>query len=470
MAQKLLVQEINRGKSEMDYHVLCIDDDAEFLTGLKFDLQKVYRCTTVQTVREGLEIIQRESVDLVLLDVGLGEENGIEGLRLIKKADPTLDVVMVSGYSDSQTIVAAVRAGASDYMCKPFEMGELIAVVEKLEQVKKVRNHHDALISDLNKSDTKSRILGVSQSFRDILGKADRLKGYDANILIEGESGTGKELLARYIHNLENDPRRPFIAINCAAIPDTLIESEFFGYEKGAFTGASCRRIGKFELASGGDIFLDEISALKVELQAKILRVLQEKEICRIGGSSAIKVAFRVISATNDDIEGMIARGLFRMDLFHRLRVVHLRIPPLRKRAEDIPLLTKHFLDKYTKPNHRKEISDETIELFEKYRWPGNIRELENLVHNLIIMVPNGTIDADNLPDWIRGTAVMKDNGEDFAPYSDGLTLKECLEQTEKIYLEKLLAATGGNKSKAAIELKVSRTTLHSRLKELGIK
>lgn len=454
----------------MDYHILCIDDDPDFLTGLRFELDKLYRSSVALTLGQGLQIIQRETVDLVLLDVGLGEENGIEGIRQIKRADPSLDVVMVSGFKDAKLIVSAIRAGASDYICKGFEMDELIAIVEKLQRVRQVRNCRDALLSDLKAQGARSRMLGISSKFRDILDKADRLKNHNANILIEGESGTGKELLARYIHNIEGDPHRPFIAVNCAAIPDTLIESELFGHEKGAFTGAIARRIGKFELSNGGDIFLDEISALKPELQAKILRTLQEKEVVRIGGAFPIKVNFRVISATNEDLEQMIASGKFRMDLYHRLCVIRLSLPPLKERTEDIPLLTKHFLDKHSRPGHHKDISPKALEMLKLYRWPGNIRELENLIQNLIIMSPEGTIEANDMPEWVRDVKTRDQRPEELDPtLYKSLTLKECLRRTEKVYIERALNLAKGNRSKTARDLSMSRTTLHARLKELGI-
>lgn len=452
----------------MNYHVLCIDDDANFLTKMKFDLGKQCRLSTATNLGDGTRVVQNNSVDLVFLDIGLGQENGIEGLRQIKALDPSLDVVMVSGHRDPRLIVQAVRAGASDYICKPFEKDELVAVMEKLEHVKMLRDHHDALLAGLNPSDAMSRIVGVSRAVRDLLDKAARLKGHDANVLIEGESGTGKELVARYLHSIEDAKHRPFIAVNCAAIPENLIESELFGHEKGSFTGAIARKIGKFELANGGDIFLDEISSLRLDLQAKILRVLQEKEICRIGGQSTIKVGFRVISATNENLDAMVAHGTFRMDLFHRLRVVQLGMPPLRGRAEDIPLLVRHFLGKYSKPGHHKEMSPEALEYFKTYRWPGNVRELENIVHNLIIMSPNGVIGEADLPGWIKKSAGTSD-ATAVSAAANAKTLKECLKTAEKAYIEKALRAVNGNKSKAAADLDVSRTTLHTKLKELGI-
>lgn len=453
-----------------DMHVLCIDDDPDFLVCMKHELSCFCRCSTAVNLSQGMRLIQAETVDVVLLDIGLGVENGIDGLKMIKKEDPSIDVVMVTGLRSPKLIIESVRAGAFDYLVKPPNVEELILLLEKLNRTRRVQTRHDALISDLNARSSSSNMIGVSDSFRDVLSKADRIRGHEANTMIEGENGTGKELLVRYIHDLEGDPRRPFIAVNCASIPETLIESELFGHEKGAFTGAVARRIGKFELANGGDIFLDEISSLKPELQAKLLRVLQEREIMRIGGLHPIKIKFRVISATNENVDELVASGRFRMDLLHRLRVVHLNVPPLRERVEDIPLLIAHFLKKYSRHDMIKELSDTAVGILKKYSWPGNIRELENLVHNLNIMSPGNVIDHKDLPDWVKPRPTIPSTSPiAWIDNCHEMPLKECLNRMEKIYLEKILQKNGGNKSKTAEMLDMSRTTLHFRIRDLGI-
>jgi len=466
MVQELLKRRANKKGDKVDYHILCIDDDPSFLASLKLELDRTYRCSIASDLRSGLSIIQRETVDLVLLDIRLGAEDGIEGLREIKKLDPSVDVVMVTGHKDPKLIISSVKAGASDYICKPFEFEELAVVIEKLRQVRQMRTRHDALIEGMMTADTRSRLLGISRAFLDVLDKAGRVKGHNANILIEGESGTGKELLARYIHSLECNPRRPFIAINCAAIPDALLESELFGHEKGSFTGATYRKIGKFELANGGDIFLDEISALKPELQAKILRVLQEKEISRIGSVVPVSVNFRVIAATNDDMDALVRDGRFRTDLFHRLCVIRLRMPPLRERKEDIPLLVDHFLKKYSRPPHNKTVSPSAMKALMRYNWPGNIRELENLIHNLVIMAPNGSIEVGDLPSWIvyriESEATLREGDKT-------LSLEEHIARVERMHIQRALEASEGNRSKAAKLLNMSRTTLYWKLKQLGL-
>lgn len=452
-----------------NFHILCIDDDADFLTGMRITLNKIYKCSTAGTLSEGLKIIQNETVDLVLLDISLGDENGIDVLKQIKKADSSIDVVMVTGHRDPKLVVESIRAGASDYICKPFETDDLTAVIEKLQQIRALKNRHDAMIEEQNSADTSSRLLGTSPAFRRLLDMAGRVRGYDANILIEGESGTGKELLARYVHSQEHNLRRPFIAVNCASIPETLIESELFGHEKGAFTGAFGRRIGKFELANNGDIFLDEISTLKPDLQAKMLRVLQEKEICRIGGSTPIKTNFRVIAATNEKLETMVAQGLFRMDLYHRLRVVYLHIPPLRERNEDIPLLVRHFLFKYGRQGSFKDVSPAAMDLLKHYAWPGNIRELENLVHNLIIMSPNNVIGEHELPGWITAKPLSQADITAKVNADSAFSLGDHRRSAERECLVKALNKCNWNKSRTANMLNISRTTLHCMFKKLQI-
>lgn len=460
----------------MPYNILCIDDDPEFLLGLKLQLKKNYTIKTALTLQEGIQSIREETTDLVLLDIGLGQEDGMDGLRQIKQINPSIDVVMVTGYKDPKFIIQAIRNNAADYLCKPFELEELIAIIEKLQAIKSMRDRHDALIANLNPVDTRARLLGNSAVFRNLLEQANRVKGHMANILIQGESGTGKELLARYIHSLEENPQRPFIAVNCSAIPEGLIESELFGHERGSFTGALQRKIGKFELASSGDIFLDEISTLKMDLQVKILRVLQEREIVRVGGNIPIRVDFRVISATNENLEAKTDRNEFRMDLFHRLRVIQLQIPPLRERKEDIPLLVAYFLEKYGRAAGKKRITAEALRRLQNYYWPGNIRELENVVHSVVILSPSDIISEDHLPTWTMNSVLKKpveQEQQESTPLipsvSGEITLKDYVKQAEKIYIEHMLSTHKGDKTKAAEAMDVGRTTLYGKLKELGL-
>lgn len=462
----------------MPYTIISIDDDINFLTTLRLRFKKKYNFLTTISLAEGLQEIKCKDVDLVLLDISLsGGENGLDGIRQIKQLSPETDVVMVTGSKDPKTVIQAIRAGALDYLCKPFDDNELTAIIEKHISLKDIRDKKNALIEELNPIDTRSRILGTSITFRTLMERAGRVKGHKANILVLGESGTGKELLARYIHSLEENSRRPFIAVNCAAIPEGLIESELFGHERGAFTCAHHRKIGKFELANGGDIFLDEISCLKPALQAKILRVLQEKEIVRVGANSPIPVDFRVISASNENLDDKVAKNEFRVDLYHRLRVVELQIPPLRERRGDIPLLIAYFLDKFGRKNGPKRISAEALRRLQEYSWPGNVRELENIIHSVTILSPGDTITCEHLPRWAKdptGEAIVNQN------HSPGKTLilpqklasvpyKDFVRRAEKIYIQHALEENHGDKTRTAEQLKMGRTTLYGKLRELDL-
>lgn len=457
----------------MAYRIVWIDDDVDLLIGMRSVLSSQFDCATATSVEEGLKRLREVPTDLVLLDINIGSNNGLEALRDIKALFPATDVVMVTGVTDPTSIITAIRNGASDYLCKPFSPDELLAVIEKLNVLSTLRDKQQALIADLNRPDQQRPFIGSSKSFHTLLEHARRLKGHHANILITGESGTGKELMARYIHSNENEPQRPFIAVNCAAIPEGLIESELFGHEKGSFTGAIGRKVGKFELANGGDIFLDEISSLRLDLQAKILRVLQEREICRIGGSTTIRVNFRVIAATNDDLGAKVAKNEFRSDLYHRLRVVELAIPSLRNRTEDIPMLVSHFLERFSPKGTRKTISESAMNLLKTYSWPGNIRELENLIHSLVILTPANMIDLVHLPAWIRkgisSPSAIHALAQSINGKSDTVPLRKVIQQIERQYIEETLRRYDGDKSRAADALRIGRTTLYGKLKELGI-
>lgn len=464
----------------MAYNILCIDDDSEFLLTMKIGLRKKYDFFSTTSLAEGLQEIKRNGIDLVLLDITLGTtENGLEGLKQIKQLSPDIDVVMLTGMKDPKVIVETIRAGAVDYLCKPIVIEELIAIIEKHQSMREMKDRHNALINELNPIDSRTRLLGSSPSFRFLMDQAYRLKNHIANVLIYGESGTGKELLARHIHSLEEKNHRPFIAVNCAAIPEGLIESELFGHERGSFTGALGKKIGKFELANGGDIFLDEISSLKLDLQAKILRVLQEKEIVRVGGNTHIPVNFRVLSATNENIYEMVNKGTFRVDLYHRLKVVELHIPPLRERKEDISMLVAYFLDKFGKSRGPKKISAEALRLLQQYPWPGNVRELENVIHGLTILSPGEVITSQHLPQCIKISTGMETIDKSALATKDEMILlpedlatvkyRDFVKEAEKIFIKRALEHHNGDKTKTATMLNMGRTTLYGKLKELNL-
>jgi len=454
----------------MRVNILCIDDDQDFLTSVKLSLKNDYEIFTTNSIAGGVAMLGREKVDLILLDVGIGDENGIDGIQHLKKVKPQVDIVMLSGVRDPKMVVKAVRAGAFEYLTKPFDRDELEAVIEKLGATWRVRERYDALLEERDAELRKKEFTHTSFAVRRLLDQAAHLKGRSANVLVVGETGTGKELLARYIHKLEDNPRRPFVAVNCAAIPENLLEAELLGHEAGAFTGAVKRRIGKFELADGGDIFLDEISSLKTDLQAKILRVLEEREFCRVGGNDVIHADFRVIAATNEPLEDKVARSEFRMDLYHRLRVIELNMPPLRDRKEDIPLLVEQFLRKYAEGTP-KSISPEAMEQLVAYNWPGNVRELQNVIHSMVILTQGDVIKKEHLPSWaLNGCGSVGEN----APRAimptlsqNVVTLKEYVQKAERNYIEFVLNHCDGDKTKTAQKLDVGRTTLYGKMKEL---
>ncbi|MBI4212015.1 MAG: sigma-54-dependent Fis family transcriptional regulator [Deltaproteobacteria bacterium] len=457
----------------MTERLLFIDDDLNFLNSLS-NVVELHHHTLFKAphLNEGLDILKHHPIDLLFIDVGLGAESGILAVKAMKKQYPQLNIVMLSACRDPKIVVDAMRAGALDYITKPLDSAKFCGVMQLVGQQTRTQGRKES-------SSEKSLALGKgraiifrSRKFQAIIQQADQLKGHHANVLITGETGTGKELLARYLHQIEGKSDRPFIAVNCAAIPDHLMETELFGAERGAYTGSHARRIGKFELADGGDIFLDEIGSLKSNLQAKILRVLQEKEFSRIGGSATIPTNFRVIAATNDKLEQMVSRNQFRLDLYHRLRVIEIHMPALRVRIDDIPLLVDHFLKKHAL-GPVKRMSSAAMEKLLAYYWPGNVRELENVIQSLVILCPEEMIDADHLPTWsMNGVTVADAQPQKMnQPSPNGAVepLKNYLYRAESSYLQHVLMTTKGDKSKAAKVLDVGRTTLYSKLREYGL-
>lgn len=461
----------------MTMGILCIDDDKNFLIHLQLQLEEHFKIFPALGVREGMELLSKNNIDAVLLDIGLSDIDGIAGLKMIKEKYAEMPVVMLTAHREPKMVAESLKAGAVDYICKPFETEELVSTLKKIEEAVRLHERNDALLAEMNVGAEGREIIGKSPLVKQLIEKAAMLKGYNANVLIEGKSGTGKELFARYVHSIEENPIRPFIAINCAAIPDYLIESELFGHEKGAFTGAVAKKIGKFELAHGGDIFLDEISSLKIELQAKILRALQEKSFYRIGGNKQVHSDFRVIASTNFDLEEMIEKGTFRSDLFHRLRVVHLKIPSLAERKEDIPELARFFLKKYSRAGEVKTLDLGAMNILMEYDWSGNIRELENVMHSLIIMTRSDVILAKDMPEWLTSKLSTKslyelNNGifaADHESISGHLSLKDFLRRAERQFVKMTLLKHNGDRTKTAEALKLARSTFYLKLRELEL-
>jgi DNA-binding NtrC family response regulator len=454
----------------MSHHILCIDDNRNFLCNLKASLDAKYQVSIATSFKEATQVLNQNPVDLVFLDVNLGAaKNGISNISQIKEIDPSVVIIMLSGYKNPNLIVDAIKEGASDYLYKPYPHEDLISVIERNLTKKQVIDRNEALVEHYNEPIKGVQIIGQSPAMQDLLEKAKKMTGHFASILIEGESGTGKEVLARYIYSLEENPKRPFIVVNCAAIPSGLIESELFGHEKGAFTGACQRKIGKFELANGGDLFLDEVNSLTPDFQAKLLRVLQEREFFRVGGNQSIKVQVRVISATNRDLYQEYLKGNFREDLLYRLRVIKFTIPPLRARMEDVKPLLHHFLKKYSGPGAKKQISADVLQRFQSYPWQGNIRELENIIQSLLILAKEDEIKLTDLPDWIQNNVALpcqthQHKSTALVYQKIDQSLKEFLSHQEKSFIHNVLKQNDGNLTKTARVLKISRTTLYKRM------
>ncbi|MBC7189063.1 sigma-54-dependent Fis family transcriptional regulator, partial [Candidatus Aerophobetes bacterium] len=374
--------------------ILIIDDEVGILDTVSGILEdEGYTTLTAKDAETAIEILDKEDVDLVFLDVWLPKMSGIEAIKKIKEKDFHIPVIMISGHGNVEVAVQAVKLGAFDFLEKPLSMERIILTAERALQFKSLEKENIKLRSSILK---KYELVGNSQAMKKIKSQIEMIARGDSRVLILGESGTGKELVARMIHSLSPRANAPFIEVNCAAIPQELIESELFGHEKGAFTGAIDKKIGKFELANEGTLFLDEIGDMSLLTQAKLLRVIETQKFQRVGGTRDITVNVRIISATNKDLTEEIKKGNFREDLYYRLNVVPVYISPLRERKEDIPELVNYFMDEFSREKgwRRKKISDDAMRILKNYDWPGNVRELKNAVERLMIMIPQETIEA----------------------------------------------------------------------------
>jgi DNA-binding NtrC family response regulator len=404
--------------------------------------------------------------------------NGLDALARIKQLQPTLPVIVMTGQSTTNTAIEATKRGAFDYQLKPFEPAEMLQTIAKALEAARLMKGHLALGPETIEPSTDA-IVGQSSPMQQLYKAIGRVAQTDATVLIRGESGTGKELVARAIYEHSVRRHSPLVVINCAAIPETLLESELFGYEPGAFTGAVTRRIGKFEQADGGSIFLDEIGDIPLMVQAKILRVLQDRTFQRLGGNETIQADVRVLCATNRDLEKSIAAGDFRDDLYHRLNVVTIHVPPLRERRDDIPCLVDYFLARSSRAAHveRPPLAPDALESLMKYSWPGNVRELEHLVQRLIIFSGGYTIQAHDLP-WAQTPAAMHDLNEDSCRQLVRTYLDSCrsdrayldlVEKIERLLIAEALRRCQGNQTHAAQLLGLPRPTLHARLQKFGL-
>ncbi len=444
--------------------ILLIDDEKGIRESLSIMLRmEGYDVTTCEHATTALELIEKGSqYDFIVCDVRLPQMDGITFLTLLREKGIDSVVIMITAYGNIDTSIECIKKGADDYITKPLKTEELILRMKMAEEKKNLKRDNIRLRNKLNKTEEFSDFISASQQVKEIKELALKASQYKTTVLITGESGTGKELLAKFIH--ENSPRKnkPFIAVNCAAIPATLLESELLGHQKGAFTGANETRIGLIEQANGGTIFLDEIGEIPFNLQSKLLRVLQEQEIRRVGDSKTIKVDVRVIAATNRDLEEEVNKGTFRADLFYRINVLPIKIPPLRERKDDIPILIDHFVKKFNKKlgKNIKGFSPQALSKILKHPWYGNVRELENFVERSMILAESEIIDHIELP----GANTKKE--ESLELWLDTLSLDEAKARIEKAYIEKALEKTKGNRTKAAQVLGISRRNLLYKIKE----
>lgn len=455
-------------RSQSFQRILAVDDDPRTLESLRIIFENRYEFFTAPGGQEALETLSRKSVDLVFLDVNMpGGISGLEVLKRIKDSGENIQVVMVTAENSVKTAVEAMKLGAWDYIVKPFEPDEILTVVEKSIENNRLKKEVIYFRSQVQPTSFKN-IVGKSKAVQDVCLMVAKVAPTDATVLIQGESGTGKELVARAIHFASRRSQAPFLAVNCAGIPENLLETELFGYERGAFTNADRQKLGKFELANEGTIFLDEISSLRLDMQGKILRVLQQKEIERVGGTKTIKIDVRVISATNIHLKKAVEEGKFREDLFYRLNVIPVSVPSLRERKEDVPLLVQHFLEINNQKfkNKIQGVSEKAMKYLTEYSWPGNIRELENMVERLSVLSEKNMIGTEDLPFDIY--VKQRNYLESFL--SESLILKDAKENFERQFITAALERAGWNQTEAARVLGIHRNTLLLKTDQLGVK
>jgi two-component system, NtrC family, nitrogen regulation response regulator NtrX len=444
--------------------LLIVDDEPSILQSLGGLLSdEGFEVTTAANGYEALKTIEAEAPDLVLLDIWMPGIDGIETLKEIKKENPNIQVIIITGHGTIETAVTATKLGAFDLIEKPLSIDKVIVAINNALNFRRLEEENKYL---RKKTLEKNSINGDSPITLELKNNIAKASPTDTWILISGENGTGKELVARMIHHLSPRADHPLIDVSCAAIPENLIESELFGHEKGAFSGATSKKIGKFELASNGSIFLDEIGDMSLKTQAKILRVLQEQKIQRVGGSRTISVDVRVIAATNKNLEEEIERGSFREDLFYRLNVLPINVPPLRQRTDDIPILVETFLEEFAIQNRdrRKKITPDALEILSKYSWPGNVRELKNLVERLAIIVDADAIDIRDIPDAYNLDHNLANDLTEYH-FLNSNTLKEARLAFEQAFINRKLMQHGYNVTKTAEAIGVGRSFLHKKIK-----
>ncbi|MFQ5825427.1 MAG: sigma-54-dependent transcriptional regulator [bacterium] len=441
--------------------ILIVEDERIMRISLRDALVKEgYEVSIATTGEEGWEIIQQSKFHLALADLKLPQMNGLTFLKKIKELSPQVIVIMMTAFGTIENAVEAMKLGAYDYISKPFLNEELLLLIKKAFEFQNLKEENRFLWEELGERWKLFNLIGKSEKMQEIYRLIEVVALSNATVLIYGESGTGKELAAEAIHQLSLRKDKPLIKVSCSALPESLLESELFGFEKGAFTDASSRKLGRFELANGGALFLDDVDDMAPRVQAKLLRVLQERKFERLGGTDTIQVDVRVIAASRTNLEESVGKGNFREDLFYRLNVIPIFMPPLREKKEDIPLLVKNFLNRYTKEGKKIGISPEALKRLTKYSWPGNVRELENMIERMVTLSRGNKILPDDLP-----PNLLKVEKKEWGIKP----IQEVLKKTEKQYIINVLAKTEGRKEEAAKVLGISRKTLWQKLKEYSI-
>ncbi|MCD6170385.1 MAG: sigma-54-dependent Fis family transcriptional regulator [Candidatus Latescibacteria bacterium] len=446
-------------------NILVVDDEKDAALFIAKALER--RGATVQTALsavEALEKLKKSEVDICLTDMRMPDMDGLELLKNIKNRYPSTEVVVFTAYASVGSAVEAMRRGAFDYIPKPVEPEELFSCLEKIQTIRRLGQENRLLRQQLDEHYGYMKIVGEHPSMREVKETIKTVARSDSTVLISGESGTGKELVAYALHYQSPRSGKPFIKVSCGVFSDELLGSELFGHEKGAFTGAIQRHKGRFELADSGTLFLDEIGDASPNIQKKLLRVIDKQEFERVGGTQTIRCDVRLIFATNKDLEEEVRKGNFREDLYFRLKVIPIKLPPLRQRTSDIPLLVDHFIEKYSRETNKKVtgISDEALELLCSYAWPGNVRELENTIERAIVMTKGQTIEVPDLPDDVVLNSSLQVIGEEFS-------LAKAKENFERRYLENALRKDRGNISKTAQRIRLSRKNLYQKIVKYGI-
>jgi len=451
--------------SKTKANILVVDDEKNIIEVVKSALADKDRSITITNKPErAVELIQNNNFDLILTDLKMEPMDGLQILKIAKEKDDTVQVLMMTAFATVETALNAMKIGAYDYIMKPFKLSEIDMLVQRALNYRATLVENDNLKALLKQKYDFNSIIGESPKIVNVLNRVQKVADSDATVFITGESGTGKELIAKSIFTNSKRNNQPFVSINCGALTETLLESELFGHVKGAFTGAYTNKTGLFQAADGGTVFLDEIGLTSQPMQMKLLRVLQEREIRRVGDTKDLKVDVRVIAATNDDLEKKVKDGSFREDLYYRLSVFPIHIPPLRERDGDIPLLVNFFIRRISAKTGKTFRPDKTfLDLLCKYNWPGNIRELENIIERSVLLADGQIINADNLPDeilYFQNNDLNSSNKQE---------LKSVVEEAEKKYIERVLRETNGNKKLASRILNIDPATLYRKTEKLGI-